>query len=436
MKPMPIILLLSFLASQGLYAQLQIPDASSYESGHKLCQVTNKEILQREVGTYIPVPVDYKDPSKGLTDIYAHFYGTYNPQWPTLIYFNGGPGQPSHWGLFHAAVQFNMLLMDQRGIGCSRPTKLEQYLDPSFYSSENVARDAEQVRKFLKIDKLTVYGISYGTVPATIFAHLFPDSTRALILEGTVFSGDKRLWEAPHRRKILQKMIDTLPVEIRNRMDAVTREPGIPVTWFSDMARNDLMSNGGLEKLKRALLTLSDEASYQHLLQQLRQSYAPITYVPHPLFIMNDIPYAMISCQEMEMGHSEIVLADALQEGARLVPVIDLEAQRRCQALPAHETRTYQALQYPFKVPVTYFQGGDDSATAAPEAIYHYKQVPRGFKQLLIMKKGGHNPNLELMDMQPEQVEIFGKAFYGQRIPPELISKFNQASDLSWVTTR
>lgn len=431
------LFVLLILSGSIAFGQFKIPDAVSYQNGRTLCEVTNKEIIQRQNGFFVPVPVDYNQPEKGQTEIYVHFYGQpFSAKKETLIYFNGGPGQPSHWGLFKTEPKFNQLLMDQRGIGCSRPKSFEQFMDPGFYSSEWTARDAEEVRKFFKIQKLTVYGISYGTVPATLYGHLFPSSTRAVILEGIVYSGEKRLWEAPHRRKVLQKMLNSLPTEIHEQLRRLTAEPGIPPVWFSDLARMQLMRNGGLENLKQDLLSLTEEDSYQHLLKQTRQSYEPLGIELHPLFTTNDIPYSMLSCLEMEMWDPQLVLADALVDGKTLVAFQDTEFPQRCQSLNVKTPRTYYSNHYPLNVPVTYFQGSEDSATTAPEAFAHYKQIPQGFKQLLILKKGGHNPNLELMGLGEEiQAEIFDYAFQGKAVPKALLEKFNQSSEYPWVMT-
>jgi proline iminopeptidase len=61
------------------------------------------------------------------------------------------------------SLDVNVVQFDQSGIACSRPTTEIMYKNPQFYSSENTARDADEIRKSLGANKITAYGISYGT---------------------------------------------------------------------------------------------------------------------------------------------------------------------------------------------------------------------------------------------------------------------------------
>ncbi|MHA6630368.1 alpha/beta hydrolase [Pseudonocardia sichuanensis] len=58
-------------------------------------------------------------------------------------------------------------------------------------STDNVARDMDQVRAALGEDQITYYGISYGTVVGPMYATLFPDRVRQMVLDAPVDTG---LW--------------------------------------------------------------------------------------------------------------------------------------------------------------------------------------------------------------------------------------------------
>ncbi|GAA2839025.1 hypothetical protein GCM10020220_029960 [Nonomuraea rubra] len=52
--------------------------------------------------------------------------------------------------------------------------------------SLNVARDMDAIRAALGDDKLTSYGVSYGTLAQQMYAELFPDRIRAMVLDGSM----------------------------------------------------------------------------------------------------------------------------------------------------------------------------------------------------------------------------------------------------------
>ena len=113
--------------------------------------------------------------------------------------------------------QYDVLAFDPRGTGRSElrecPKNLDRYFgktddasssfsadfargcaveagaDPAWletYGSEHIAGDIEAIRASLGIDRLAVYGVSYGTVIAQRYASAHPDRVSALILDGPV----------------------------------------------------------------------------------------------------------------------------------------------------------------------------------------------------------------------------------------------------------
>ncbi|MGW2212100.1 alpha/beta hydrolase [Streptomyces sp. NPDC001781] len=58
-------------------------------------------------------------------------------------------------------------------------------------STDNVARDIDQVRSALGEGKITYYGLSYGTVVGPMYATLFPHRVRRMVLDAPV---DTNLW--------------------------------------------------------------------------------------------------------------------------------------------------------------------------------------------------------------------------------------------------
>ncbi|MNJ91313.1 Proline iminopeptidase [compost metagenome] len=424
--------------SLGTFAAPKMPVASGYKSGRVLCGGEYSKLLVHENGVFVSVPADYSNPAAGNTEVYAFVAGgKLDSSLPTLIYFTGGPGQGAHWGMNITNAAFNIILMDQRGIGCSRPSLFSQFVDPGFYSSENVARDADEIRKYFGISEVSVYGVSYGTMPATIYGSLFPSVTRSVILEGVVFAQSKELWESSARRQLIQGMLDGLPSEIKEILESVSRVHGVPNTWLSMLAWDSLLHNDGLNTLREKFLDLGNPQQLKRLLEHVRGFYEEVTYEPHMLFTINEIPYYMIACQEMGLALPGISSRDAYVNG-KLSPVADEESPRYCAQMGARSRNLYSANKYPLTVPTYYFQGRDDSATVMSEAVSHFQKVPRGKKSLLLMDKGGHAPSMTFLKMDNVfQLGIFTHAVMGETIPESLVEMFNAENPrYSWTYTR
>lgn len=59
-------------------------------------------------------------------------------------------------------------------------------------STDNVARDMDQLRAALGEEQITYYGASYGTVVGPMYATLFPDRVRQMVIDAPV---DTNLWQ-------------------------------------------------------------------------------------------------------------------------------------------------------------------------------------------------------------------------------------------------
>jgi pimeloyl-ACP methyl ester carboxylesterase len=53
-------------------------------------------------------------------------------------------------------------------------------------STANVARDLDRLRQAVGDEKLTYYGVSYGTMIGQTYANMFPDNFRALVIDGVL----------------------------------------------------------------------------------------------------------------------------------------------------------------------------------------------------------------------------------------------------------
>lgn len=182
----------------------------------------------------LQVPLDYDDPEAKSLDIYVvRVRMADQVQREGSIVIN--PGGPGGSGLDAAVglalsmptevlTRFDLVGFDPRGVGLSEPLRCisgEQKdalaaADPFPRDAAALARDAQQyseltdgcwdkygdrlehfnttstvqdmdlLRQGLDEDKLTYLGFSYGTLLGAVYAEMFPDKVRALVLDGAV----------------------------------------------------------------------------------------------------------------------------------------------------------------------------------------------------------------------------------------------------------
>lgn len=124
--------------------------------------------------------------------------------------------------------RFGKLLADARifSNGCL------DHQSPEFLASlstDNVARDLDQVRAALGEERVTFYGASYGTVVGPMYATLFPERVRQMVIDAPV---DTDLWQNDPLR-----LLDDVARSNEQTLDAwfeTCRAEGVEVCPFGD----------------------------------------------------------------------------------------------------------------------------------------------------------------------------------------------------------
>lgn len=101
---------------------------------------------------------------------------------------------------------FNRLVAESRQMaeGCD-----EEYGDSlDYYSTVQTARDLEAVRAAVGDEQLTYLGFSYGTRLGAVYAHLFPDRVRAMVLDGAVDPAEERLAASRGQAEGFERALD------------------------------------------------------------------------------------------------------------------------------------------------------------------------------------------------------------------------------------
>lgn len=114
-----------------------------------------------------------------------------NPNGVPFVYLHGGPGGQTSESdtVFFDLEKCRVIFFDQRG--CGKSTPRFSLVDNN---TDNLIEDIEKIRKHLNIDNWVVFGGSWGSCLALLYAQKYPKSVNGLILRG-VFLCEKEDWE-------------------------------------------------------------------------------------------------------------------------------------------------------------------------------------------------------------------------------------------------
>ena len=104
-----------------------------------------------------------------------------NPDGIPVVVLHGGPGggcSPGMRRFFHPDI-YRVILFDQRGCGRSRP-----HASVENNTTWDLVADIEAIRQELEIDKWIVFGGSWGSTLALVYAQTHPAAVRHLVLRG------------------------------------------------------------------------------------------------------------------------------------------------------------------------------------------------------------------------------------------------------------
>ncbi|MEE2694000.1 MAG: prolyl aminopeptidase [Pseudomonadota bacterium] len=104
-----------------------------------------------------------------------------NPQGIPILFLHGGPGAgtvPENRRFFDPKA-YRIILFDQRGSGRSTPAgEINQN------TTQMLVSDIEALRQFLNVDRWALFGGSWGSTLALIYAEMFPKRCIGLVLRG------------------------------------------------------------------------------------------------------------------------------------------------------------------------------------------------------------------------------------------------------------
>lgn len=409
-----------------------------YVSGETNYQKKLPNLPLEEHGQFLKVPLNYNDPSQGQMSVFFRKSLNFDPTRPTVLFFNGGPGSASWSYRFEKNFpEFNFIYMDQRGTGYSKPDYLEQLQNTDYFTSEFIALDAEAVRRMVNVEKVIVYGHSFGTVVAQIYSSWFSDHVERMILEGVIYSGNIEIWTNPHRIKLLNRFFKKLPADLKKQILEFTARADVPDTWLGTWAQKLMyMPNFEIPLLSYINNILSyyktipfvDDSSSDKMIKTENEFFSA--------YMFNHI-----ACKELSRTSPNASFATILLPNGTFV-ANSTYGYKTCYTLTGFNSskiKNYQSVNYPVSVPVVYFQGTDDGSTTAVGAVKHFKNAAKGSAQLILVTKMGHSPMINWIESdysKPDSalLNIFRKAVTGNQISTSDLKQI-PAGFGKWVTT-
>ncbi len=369
------------------------PTLLAYQDGNSFC----RENPISGIGRFHTVIDD--DFSNETISIYSYLKKPFDPNQPSLIFFPGGPGATPRGSEFDLPG-INVIFFESRGMGCSRPSDPKIFLNKNFYSTEKTVQDVLQILSDYNIKKAFIYGHSYGTVSASLFASLHPEYTEKLILEGVIGTGAIGIWNSEIRKSNLQDTFKSLNSDDQNKILAFSRNGKLPSNWYSNIGTMMSYLDNGFEIYKDFLhniLTMEEDS----FISFVNNFYTEKGFIAtNPLDASDgEVVFGMLTCQELGALDPKASFYLNFDNNKLLQWDHDNKTKKQyCDPLQIkHEIAKHKKdLLFNSKiiVPIIYLVGENDGATDILEGTLHLKNRARGSYKFLTLERGGHLPNL------------------------------------------
>jgi proline iminopeptidase len=145
-----------------------------------------------------------------VSDIHAIYYElSGNPEGKPVFVLHGGPGGGSSPSMrrFCDPAKFLIVLHDQRGCGKSTP-----FAELRENTTQNLVEDIERLRQNLNLDKIIIFGGSWGATLALAYSETYPDNVAGMVLRGVFCCTQEEIDHYYHggTRKFFPEVYDRL----------------------------------------------------------------------------------------------------------------------------------------------------------------------------------------------------------------------------------
>ena len=307
---------------------------------------------------------------------------------PVGIVLPGGPGAPSI-GYPSGTIfppSFNVIYTDVRGVGCNINSVKPFGADA--LTTEYFARDVLSIVQVLGLKKYVLFGVSYGTVQATVMTSIAQNegiqTPSALVLEGILGN-----WQINSQSVGLNTEWTKAKALLPTSVAASFSQTPLPLGYSSDDWISFLTANlnaGTTPSLGNntvhylAPLGSSDPAVVNQAKADIQNKMTEIKAGWKPEIVRLA---TTLWCTETAGS----LYAKGLVNGSIVNTGSD-----QCPLLGFSFIKPYDSALYPVTVPIYYFEGSDDPNTTPADAAYHFNnqtQADRVFTSVTGTFTGG-----------------------------------------------
>ncbi|MFA1544182.1 alpha/beta fold hydrolase [Actinomadura monticuli] len=210
--------------------------------------------------SFLTVPLDHRQPAKGVLRLQVATADNAGAPKGVLLFLTGGPGQPGvpyidgiSARLPELTANYRFVMIDQRGTGAAGAIDCPRLqaevgssdIEPAapeavdecagvlgdrrhYFTTEQTVGDLDLLRRALGVRKMTVDGVSYGTMTGASYAVRYPQHVGRLVLDSVLPHVD------PQRDEMLY--LTGLRATARVLRDACTAAPACGFDPAADLA--------------------------------------------------------------------------------------------------------------------------------------------------------------------------------------------------------
>lgn len=165
-----------------------------------------------------------------------------NPQGTPVLHLHGGPGGSVSDSnkLTFDPEKHRIIFYDQRGCGKSTP-----FAETRKNTTEHLVSDIEKLREHLNIEKMHIFGGSWGSTLALVYSIRYPQRVQSLVLWGIYLAREKENnfiaggYGRYHYPEAWERFISLVPPEHQKNGKSITR-------YYSEQINSD-----NVEKARR-----------------------------------------------------------------------------------------------------------------------------------------------------------------------------------------